>query len=462
MPQRRSTRGLLLGGVFLVGGAVACVSVPYLWERDIRIARLARERAEVMRLDADALTIRDVVDTLRDARAAALDFLLNGAPSARLAFSQAAEQAEPLVAEASVRGTAIGASAVFRDESRQLLAMLRIAMDEAPATGRATAARHLLDNSQDLVHALDEARDRDLAAIDRDLIAIIDHESAADSARDHRAIAYSAVAGAALMLGLFALAAYRRRILTADEQLRASRDAALEASVAKSRFVAIISHDLRQPLHAISMFVGVLRRRVGDQGVHKVLDNLDSAVGSMQRMFATLLDVARLDAGAIDVKHEDVALQPLFDTLSNEFGGSAVAKGLTLAIRPTPLAVVADFALLETILRNLLSNAVKFTEHGRIDVAARPDNGAVAIEVRDTGIGIPLAEQERVFEQFERGSAGGRGREGLGLGLSIVLRMAHMIDAGLRLDSAPGEGSSFVVTLPPAAAPPAAGIGQTI
>ncbi len=452
MPQRRSTRGLLVGGIVLVASAVACTVLPHVWERDHLIRRLQRARAAIVRLETQSRTVVEVVDSLRDARSSALEFVLTGARAARVAFGGATARVRPLLALEAASGAALGVPATFSADSRDLLGILRGAMaSQANADGSRQGTGALLDRSRYLIQALDRARNRDLAAIDQQVLAILAQESVAARRHDRRAVVAYGVAGVALGLGLLALALYRRRILLVDAQIRVSRDTALEASMTKSRFVAIVSHDLRQPLHAISMFVGVLRRRVNDAALHKVLDNLDSAVASMQRMFATLLDVARLDANAIQVGRQNVPLQPLFETLANEFGGSTVAKGLTLRLHPTWLSVRADPALLETILRNLLSNAVKFTEEGRIDVAAWQEKGAVAIEVRDTGIGIPTADHHRIFGQFERGGEGARGREGLGLGLSIVLRMANMIDAGIRVDSEPGRGSSFVVTLPPAA-----------
>jgi CheY-like chemotaxis protein/anti-sigma regulatory factor (Ser/Thr protein kinase) len=242
--------------------------------------------------------------------------------------------------------------------------------------------------------------------------------------------------------------AYLRRHVTAETELRAGRDAARAASLLKTSFVATISHDLRQPLHAISMFIGVLRRRTKDPAILSVVGNIATAVASMQRMFAALLDVARLDAGAIEIEPSTVPLAEVFKSLEVEFAASAAAKGLSLQIQPTTLSVATDPALLETILRNLLTNAVKFTDRGWVGIATRRRLETVEIIVFDTGIGIAAEDQKTIFGQFERLAQPGGTREGLGLGLSIVERTADLLSATVTLESRPGHGSQFTLSLP--------------
>jgi protein-histidine pros-kinase len=242
--------------------------------------------------------------------------------------------------------------------------------------------------------------------------------------------------------------AVEQALLETNLRLQEASDVALEASQQKTRFIATASHDLRQPLHAISMFVGVLRRRIHERAILDVVGNVATAVASMQRMFAALLDVARLDAGAVKTLRRDFPLQDLFDVLGVEFAASATAKGLSLQIQPTSFWVNSDPALLETILRNLMSNAVKFTDHGLVGVTARRRSTRVDIFVFDTGIGIASKDQKMVFGQFERAEHSNGHREGLGLGLSIVRRMADLIGVSVTLESQPDQGSQFTLVVP--------------
>jgi CheY-like chemotaxis protein/anti-sigma regulatory factor (Ser/Thr protein kinase) len=196
------------------------------------------------------------------------------------------------------------------------------------------------------------------------------------------------------------------------------------------------------------MFVGVLRRRIRDPVILSIVENVATAVASMQRMFAALLDVARLDAGAVAIERRTVALRDVFSGLEVEFTASAAAKKLSLQILPTSLSVATDPALLETILRNLLSNAVKFTDSGWVGVATRRRGSLVDIIVFDTGLGIAAADQPKIFGQFERLTHPGGSREGLGLGLAIVQRMADLLGVTVTLESQPGNGSQFTLSLP--------------
>jgi signal transduction histidine kinase len=214
----------------------------------------------------------------------------------------------------------------------------------------------------------------------------------------------------------------------------------------KALFLAAASHDLRQPLHAIGMFVGVLRRRSRDPVIIEVADSIAISVASMERMCLSLLDVARLEGGAINIQRRRVKLQNLFDSLEAEFAPSAAFKRLSLQIQSTSHSVTADPGLLETVLRNLLSNAIKFTDRGRVGMATDRRGNIVDVVVSDTGIGIRPRDQSVIFEQFERRSR--YAREGLGLGLWIVRRMADLLNITVTLESRPGEGSRFTVSLP--------------
>ena len=451
MPDRASSRGLLFAGVALVLAAAPMIAVPVLLDRAETAQTMMAQNDELQRVVAAVTGIRDALDLMRDARIAQRDYLLSGAPEDRAAFASRTVAARDAVARLGVTAFPVLA---WRELSRLTTLMLREleagaalrgdgAMEAAVALGRTAGSREMM--------AEIDATARDgVAELRRQYGVVLNSMLTAGDVGEQFARVMFGMAGISVALGGIALVAYQRRRAVAERALRSGRDAALAASLLKTRFVATASHDLRQPLHAISMFVGVLRRRSQDPAVREVVDNVATAVASMQRMFAALLDVARLDAGAIKVERRVVELQPLFEALKVEFGPSATARGVSLQVAPTPLAVLSDPAILETILRNLLSNAVKFTDHGVVGVMARPREGAVELTVFDTGIGIAPDDQGRVFEQFERVGPSGGPREGLGLGLSIVQRMAGLLEAPVRVASQPGLGSRFSLVQPAA------------
>ncbi len=241
---------------------------------------------------------------------------------------------------------------------------------------------------------------------------------------------------------------------TSLERRVATRTRDLElANQAKSRFIAAASHDLRQPAVAIGLLVGVLREQVQGQAQRAIIDRVDDAVASMEGLLAGLLDLSRLEAGIVQPRLSDFALQPLFDAIAAHESVAARRKGLRLRLHPTRLTVRSDRVLLEQILRNLVSNALRFTDRGGVLVAARRRGDQVHLQVWDTGRGVPGESQGLIFEEFvQLQSPGG----GLGLGLSIVQRTAALLGHPLSLRSTPGRGSCFAVTLPgaPGVAPP--------
>jgi signal transduction histidine kinase len=317
-------------------------------------------------------------------------------------------------------------------------------------TARARSARN--DEVPRASAAVDAAGQAPLPPLRARHAVMMNAVSASDDVSPQVDRALFAAAGICLAVGAVMLLAHRRRQAGVELALRAGLDTALAASRLKSRSIAAAAHDLRQPLHAISMYIGVLRRRAADPATREVVENMAIAVASMQRMFAALLDVARLDAGAIQPAPRQVRLQELYDALEVELAPVAVAKGLSLDIVPTTLAVTCDPALLETILRNLLGNAVKFCDSGTAGIATRRQGDMVEVTVFDTGIGIAPDDQRRIFEQFERGALPGPPRDGLGLGLSIVRRMAELLGTRVELVSRAGEGSRFSLALPHAPA----------
>jgi len=242
-----------------------------------------------------------------------------------------------------------------------------------------------------------------------------------------------------------------RRLAQALEQRtreaeRASRD--------KSRFIAAASHDLRQPVHALGLLLDVLRGQALSPQADTTAARMSQVLDTLESLFTGLLDISRLDSGAIEPRRADFALQPLLDGLVDELEPQAQSKGLALRCRRTDAWVRSDPVLIGRILRNLLANAVRYTERGGILVACRRRRDGWAIEVRDSGVGIALADQAAIFEEFHQVADEGRhgAQRGLGLGLAIVRRLGRLLDHPVSLRSCPGRGSVFRVMVPHAPA----------
>ena len=240
------------------------------------------------------------------------------------------------------------------------------------------------------------------------------------------------------------------------DQLEKARTKAEDASRAKSRFLAAASHDLRQPLHALGLFATALMSEVSLPRPRELVGKISRCVEALETMFAELMDVSRIDAGTVAVERCNFALQGLFDRLDADFMPLAREKGLRLRIRPTPQWTRSDPIMLDRILRNLVANAIRYTESGGVLVACRRRGDALSLQVWDSGIGIAEREHERIFEEFYQVSNPERDRDkGIGLGLSIVRRLAGLLDEAVALRSAPGRGSVFQMRTPraPAEAP---------
>ncbi|GIZ50265.1 ATP-binding response regulator [Noviherbaspirillum aridicola] len=227
-----------------------------------------------------------------------------------------------------------------------------------------------------------------------------------------------------------------------------------EANREKSRFLASASHDLRQPLHAISLFTSVLQRSETDPARAQTVDQLGNSVAMLSQSLDAMLDVSRLDAGAVQPRLEALSVHELFMSLHTTFAGRAQEKGLQLRLRaPGDLAVLSDPQLLERLLGNLIDNALKYTERGGVLVAARVQAAGkderVRFEIVDTGIGIPQQYHDLVFDEFyQLGNPERDRRRGLGIGLSIVKRLSELLAHPVALDSQPGRGTRFRVWVP--------------
>jgi signal transduction histidine kinase/CheY-like chemotaxis protein len=235
-------------------------------------------------------------------------------------------------------------------------------------------------------------------------------------------------------------------------QLSLQRDEAERANVAKSMFLAAASHDLRQPLHSLMLFTAALETHlngVQQRDERRLLDKINASVQALEKLFDTLLDVSRLDAGVLLPQVRDFQLDGLLSRLVAEHAPDARAKGLQLVYSPVDVMVRSDPALLERILRNYLLNAVRYTEQGEIRVSVVLLDGHARLEVRDTGVGVPASEHRAIFDEFFQLGNPERDRtKGLGLGLSIVRRIADLLDHPIGVESEPGRGSCFSVTVP--------------
>jgi signal transduction histidine kinase/CheY-like chemotaxis protein len=253
--------------------------------------------------------------------------------------------------------------------------------------------------------------------------------------------------------------------------LRVQKEAAEEASLAKTRFLAAASHDLRQPVHALSLFVGALRGHHLEPEPAALVDRIENSVSAMDGLFSALLDISRLDAGVVAPDLRRFPIMDLLLVLERDYTPEAESKGLTLRIRSCPAWVRSDPVLLERILRNLLSNAVRYTDRGGVLLGCRRRSG-LRIEIWDTGRGIPAAQAQHVFEEFFQLDNPERDRtKGLGLGLAIVRRLAGLLGHPIAFASVPGRGSMFGIDVPiaepararfPAVAPGAARSGTIL
>lgn len=234
--------------------------------------------------------------------------------------------------------------------------------------------------------------------------------------------------------------------LVAD--LRREKAVAEEANAAKSRFLAAASHDLRQPVHALSLFVEAARSHAMKDETRELLDHIDNSVQSMSKLFGGLLDISRLDAGVVEVNRLPFAIKPLIERVAHEFEAQANAKGLKIRIRAADAIVQSDPILFERVLRNIIANAVSYTDQGRVLVGCRRGR-RLKVQVWDTGRGIPDDERQQVFQEFYQIGNPERDRnKGVGLGLAIVKRLTTLLDHPLTLKSTPSRGTCFSIELP--------------
>jgi len=238
-----------------------------------------------------------------------------------------------------------------------------------------------------------------------------------------------------------------RRKAAAD--LEKAKAIAEAANLAKSRFIAAASHDLRQPLQTLALIHGLLAKAVVAEKAIGLVKRQDEALGSMSRMLDTLLDLNQIEAGIVKAELKDCRIDSLLDRLRDEFAYHAQAKGLGLRAVPCSAMIRTDPRLLEQMLRNLVANAVKYTDRGRVLLGCRRRSGTLRIEVWDTGIGIPDGDLQAVFDEYHQIGNEARERErGLGLGLAIVQRLGDLLGHRITVRSRPGKGSVFTIEVP--------------
>jgi len=258
-----------------------------------------------------------------------------------------------------------------------------------------------------------------------------------------------------------------QRVRERTAELERMRDAAERANMAKSRFLAAASHDLRQPFQALRLFIDVLNDRLAGGQLAPVVDRATQALAAGEGLLHALLDISTLQAGTVVPKWGEVRLGEVLAQIETEWAAQAAAKGLRLTVVPTNCVIENDAVLATRLIRNLVANAIRYTDGGRVLVGCRNEGGGVRVEVWDTGIGVPEHARAEIFEEFTQLGNPERDRsKGLGLGLAIVRLLAELLGARVAVNSEPGRGSVFSVYFPrfaahSTAAPTKAGIAAS-
>ena len=232
-----------------------------------------------------------------------------------------------------------------------------------------------------------------------------------------------------------------------EAELKLAKLEAERANASKTKFFAAASHDLLQPLNVARLFTDALGERERDPECATILERIDQALDNAESLLGTLLEISKLDAGALAVERTDFPIDVLLRRLSNDYSIQAEERNLRLRVVPSDAVVRTDVRLLERVLRNFVSNALRYTQEGGVVVGCRRRDGALRIEVWDTGIGIPEGRVPEIFEEFRQLHVEGRPREGMGFGLAIVDRIASC-PADIVVRSRHGRGSVFAVDVP--------------
>jgi len=237
-----------------------------------------------------------------------------------------------------------------------------------------------------------------------------------------------------------------------EREIIAAKSSAERANKANSAFLAAASHDLRQPVQALSLLNGALRRTVDNSLALEMIESQQQSLDSMTNLLNSLLDISRLDAGAIEPEIEVFPIQQLIDRLSSEFERQATQKGLEFHMEPSSIMVESDPNLLGEIIQNFVSNAIRYTAKGSVKMRCEQHGDNVCIRVSDTGIGIEPEHFRDIFTEFHQLKMPGQSNEGFGLGLAIVQRLSNLLGHKIEVISEPGNGSEFSICLPAIAA----------
>ena len=232
----------------------------------------------------------------------------------------------------------------------------------------------------------------------------------------------------------------------AEKALTKAKAEAEQANASKTEFLALASHDILQPLNAAKLYMGILQSTQLPQDTHQVIEQLFDSLESTEALISTLLEIARLDQGAIQPKLVDCNLQDILTPIVAEFGVIADSKNIRLSTHLRDFRVHTDPIYLRRIIQNFVSNAVKYTQQGRVLLSVRPRNGLIYLQVWDTGVGIPEAEQQKIFDDFYRWE--NTQEPGMGLGLGLVRRMQKQLGLATEIHSTPGQGSCFSISIP--------------
>jgi two-component system, sensor histidine kinase len=247
-----------------------------------------------------------------------------------------------------------------------------------------------------------------------------------------------------------------RQLRLSEAEARAARQRAEEANRAKSSFLAAASHDLRQPLHSLTLLLDHAVRTSEEPKVMQTLRQAARSAESLHELFTGLLDLSRLDAGSLAPEIKPLSLRKVLERIDNDYRALAHGKGLAFDCGHSTAWALSDAVMLDRILRNLLDNAVKYTDAGRIAVQVEELGSELRVTVRDSGVGIAAADRERIFEEYFQARNPARDRaRGMGLGLAIVKRLCDLLGHAIHVQSDPGQGSAFTVVLPRGEPPPA-------
>ncbi len=245
----------------------------------------------------------------------------------------------------------------------------------------------------------------------------------------------------------------------AKDELVAARTEADRANRAKSRFLATASHDLRQPMQTIRLLNAAMTKIVPAPDVRELLRQQALAIETMTRLLNALLDISRLESGAIEPVNAAVPIAKVFDELQSEFGSLARVRDIELVTEPTSIVVATDWILFGQLLQNLLGNALKYTDRGSVTVRCFEEADAICVAVEDSGIGIPADKLERIFDEYYQVDTHGTKRMGVGLGLAIVREVTRVLGFSIKIQSQVGVGTQAIVRIPAhcrIAAPPSA------